>query len=85
MARNRHLGHAESYDSLGNVVVTEKLTCPHCQRIYDKPKPGADFGFCHRCFSPVCIPCGKLDRCDPFEEKLRRLESRDRLLKSVGA
>jgi hypothetical protein len=84
MARNRNLGYAESYDPRGNVVVTEKLTCPHCQRIYDKPKSGAEFGFCHQCFSPVCIPCGRLETCDPFEEKLKRMEQRDRLLKSVG-
>ena len=83
MGRNRNLGYAETFDSLGNVVVTEKLTCPHCQKIYDRPGADEPVGFCHSCFSPVCIECGRENRCDPFEEKLRRMESRSRLFRSL--
>lgn len=84
MRRTRNLGYAETFDSLGNVVVVEKLTCPHCQGIYDKTGAGEPMGFCHSCFSPVCVECGKIDKCDPFEEKLRRMESRSQLFKSLG-
>ena len=84
MSRSQALGHAEKYDAYGNVVVVETLTCKHCGRIYPKPKPGEPSGFCQMCFSPVCLGCGKIDKCDPFEKKLERIEGRARLLKSVG-
>ena len=84
MASNRNLGHAETFDINGNVVVVEKITCNHCQAIFTKPGPGDPVGFCHQCFAPVCLKCGALDKCDPFEKKLERMESRSRLLKSLG-
>jgi rRNA maturation endonuclease Nob1 len=84
MARTRNLGFAETYDLFGNVVVTEKLTCNHCQKIFNKPGPNDPVGFCHQCFAPVCLACGAIDRCDPFEKKLERLEQRARLLKAAG-
>jgi hypothetical protein len=84
MSRSKALGHAERFDAFGNVAVVETLTCKHCNRIYAKPGPGDPAGFCHMCMSPVCLGCGKLERCDPFEKKLERLEARDRLIKSAG-
>ena len=83
-ARNRALSFAETYDGNGNVVVKEKLSCAHCQNLFDRPAPGEDVGFCHLCFAPVCLECGRLDACDPFERKLERMESRDRMLKSIA-
>ena len=77
------LGHIERTDQYGNVLVEDTLTCAHCNRLYPKPKPSDQFGFCHMCFKPVCLKCGKLDRCDPFEKKLERMEARDRLLKQI--
>lgn len=85
MSRNSARSYVETFDGEGNHVVHEMLTCAHCQRIYAKPGPKDDVGFCHMCFAPVCLDCGKLDRCDPFERKLERMEQRSRLLKSVGA
>lgn len=81
---SKALGHIEHIDALGNVVVAETLTCSHCGRIFPRPGPDDPVGFCHMCFAPVCLNCGKDDRCDPFEKKLERMEKRDRLLKSVG-
>lgn len=84
MARQRALSFAETLDGDGNKIVVEKLTCAHCQKIFDKPGPDEDVGFCHMCFAATCLPCAKLDRCDPFERKLERMEQRDRLLKSIS-
>ena len=81
----RSLGHAEVADHLGNVRVVETLTCAHCSRVYPKPQNGEPSGFCHMCFSPVCLQCGALTRCDPFERKLERIERRDRLWQQLGA
>jgi len=78
------LGHARYLDEYGKETVIETLTCPHCNKIYRRPKPGEPSGFCHMCFCPVCLECGKSDRCDPFEKKLDRLEARARLLREVG-
>jgi hypothetical protein len=85
MSRSQALGHVERYDAIGNVYVSETLTCGHCSRIYVKPGPGDPVGFCRMCFSPVCLSCGRLDKCDPFEKKLERLEQRSRLMKLVGS
>jgi hypothetical protein len=81
--RNRSLGHAEVFDGFGSVEVIETLTCCHCGKLYRKPDPGEPSGFCRMCFSPVCLACGKIDKCDPFEEKLKRMEARARLLDAV--
>ena len=84
MSRLGGLGHGERYDALGNVVVVETLTCKHCNKIYPRPKSREPSGYCHMCFSPVCLECGKLDKCDVFEKKLERIEQRDRLRRSLG-
>ncbi len=85
MRQNSARSYVETFDDKGNVTVREMFTCAHCQRIYPKPGPSDAVGFCQMCFAPVCIECGKVDKCDPFERKLERIEQRARLLKSVGA
>ena len=40
--------------------------------------------FYSACDKLGCVECGKIDKCDPFEEKLKRLEQRDRMLRSMG-
>lgn len=83
MLRTRALSFAETIDGNGNPVIVEKITCSHCQKIFDKPGPNDDVGFCNMCFAAICIPCAKLDKCDPFERKLERMEHRTRFLRSV--
>jgi len=78
------LGHVERFDSLGQRVVTETLTCSHCQHIFPKPGPRDPAGFCHMCMKPVCLACGAIDKCDPFEKKLERIERKERLFRSLG-
>jgi hypothetical protein len=67
-------------DEYGYETVVETFTCAHCSNVFPKPKPDEPYGFCHLCFKPTCVPCGALDRCDPFEKKLARMEARARLL-----
>jgi hypothetical protein len=84
MANRQALGHVEMFDSCGQVTVVETLTCKHCGKIFRKPGPQDPAGFCHMCFSPVCLTCGASERCDPFEKKLERIEQRSRLLAAAG-
>lgn len=60
------------------------FTCAHCNTIVEHPKPDSPMGFCMRCFYPVCLACGALTKCEPFEKKLLRAEARARFLASVG-
>lgn len=64
----------------------DTFTCFHCGRVkHVKPKmDAADLGgLCKVCMKLICEHCvGK--GCDPFEEKLKRSEARDRALRSYG-
>lgn len=64
----------------------DSFTCAHCQRVrFVKPMQRAEDmgGICHLCgdkhrpsfICEVCVGKG----CDPFEEKLKRVERRQRL------
>jgi hypothetical protein len=84
MPSAKGLGYITTTDAFGTTSVVEALTCAHCQNIFVKPKPGEPSGFCTMCFAPVCLRCGQNElKCDPFERKLERIESRARLLQSV--
>lgn len=54
------------------------FTCAHCQRIVEVPKPEEEIGFCHGCFHPLCVKCGKLNRCTPFEKQIETYENKMR-------
>lgn len=65
---------------------SDTFTCAHCNRVrFVKPMERAEDlgGICHLCGdksrpSFICELCiGK--GCDPFEEKLKRMEARQRL------
>jgi len=66
------------------MLVVETLTCVHCNNLYRKLGKSDPVGFCHMCFKPVCLHCGAIDRCEPFERKLEALEARSRLLRACG-
>lgn len=64
----------------------DSFTCGHCNTVvFVKPKQdAADMGgLCKLCMKLTCARCAGSGKCDPFEEKLLRMESRDRLLKAV--
>jgi hypothetical protein len=64
----------------GEIAEKPTFTCAHCQRVrrVDPYCDPADLGgLCKVCMGVVCEVCvGK--GCDPFEEKLRRIEARAR-------
>jgi hypothetical protein len=62
---------------------TPCYTCAHCNTVVEIKSKTQDMGFCHMCFYPTCINCGALDKCDPFEKKLERIESRARMLTRI--
>jgi hypothetical protein len=39
---------------------------------------------CHICWRIVCGPCHKLGVCTPWEERMIKIENRDRFLRSAG-
>lgn len=41
-------------------------------------------GFCRQCMRPTCGPCADAGACTPFEERLKRIEARGRMLASMG-
>lgn len=53
------------------------VTCGHCQRIFfvrAKARPEDMGGYCRVCDRAVCQACVKTGRCEPFEEKVARVE-----------
>jgi len=67
----------------GRPVQRDGFACSHCQRLVVEAE-GDEGGFCRQCMAPVCIVCGRQERCDPFEEKLAREFARQRMLSSMG-
>lgn len=65
----------------------ETFTCAHCSHVVlvpHKAKPDDLGGICRPCMKMVCAKCCATGRCDPFEKKLKRMESRASFLQSVA-
>jgi len=60
------------------------FTCAHCSTIVEVPDETEERGFCVQCFYSVCIPCGALNRCTPFEKKIEAYENKMRFRASLG-
>jgi hypothetical protein len=82
--RSREGGHVEVLLD-GKTTVFPTFTCNHCQRITPKPRGGEDSGFCMSCFRPVCLRCGALNVCTPWEKQMERMEARARARASIDA
>ena len=82
MSSNRARGIRIRRDAYGNEVESETFTCPHCNCVKPKPAPGADTGWCQRCFTITCVECHA--NCVPFEKKLLKFEARSKLLEAAG-
>jgi len=80
---SRGLGFIEQGNHLGGSTLVETLTCAHCGRIFKKPSAKEPSAFCTMCMRATCLPCGGSLRCDPFEKKLERIESRAQLVKAA--
>lgn len=82
--RSREGGHVEILLD-GKATVFPTFTCAHCQRIFRKPRGLEDAGWCQRCFKPLCLKCGAVDICMPWEQQMERLEARARARRSIEA
>lgn len=71
----------------GGTQENDTFTCGHCQRIVHV-KPLADAadcgGLCKACMRLICGSCTDKRVCTPFEETFKRIEARDRFLRSAG-
>lgn len=78
--RRREQGTAFVFDpALPRVMERDTFTCSHCQRIvmlHDEQGRQIDSVLCMRCDKRICVPCAEQARCDPFEKKLSRMESK---------
>ncbi len=70
-------GYVTIVDPAVGTVEVDTFTCGHCQRIVQVP-PRADAadlgGLCKICDTLVCPACNEKGVCDPYEEKMRRVE-----------
>lgn len=84
----RPQGYAVITDpDVGTVAECSTMTCAHCNRVqHIKPKqrPEDLGGLCKQCMGLVCCACVATGACDPFEEKLKRMEARDAARRSYG-
>lgn len=65
----------------------DTFTCGHCQRIVHVParaSPESLGGLCKRCMQLICPKCTGTGICDPFEEKLKRVEAQSAARRSYG-
>lgn len=87
MRRSNGYGYAITTEPGKRDVEEDTFTCNHCNAVvFLKPMqdPSEMGGFCRMCMKHICGPCADKLGCDPFEKKLERMESRDRLLRSLG-
>jgi hypothetical protein len=74
-------GYATWQDSSGKTIECDTFTCGHCGQVkhvmhMHKQDPSTIGGLCYQCMKNICPKCLATGRCDPFEEKLKRMESR---------
>lgn len=65
----------------------DTFTCNHCCRVtHVKPlcDPADLGGLCKQCMSLVCLRCYAKGTCTPWEEKMLRMEARERLRQACG-
>lgn len=78
-------GYATITSPEGQRREADTFTCGHCNRIvhinYKTPLDALG-GRCAVCDTLICPRCIKSGRCDPFEEKLKRMEHRDMVRRS---
>jgi len=63
------------------------FTCAHCSALVRLPAradPDKLGGWCQVCDKPICPKCVTTGKCDPMEEKIKRLEARIEARRSYG-
>ena len=83
-------GYSIISDPIKGVTEMDSFTCKHCNRVvfvHARQSPEDLGGRCTICDSLICRSCVDHGTCDPFEEKLKRLEDplyRRRSIHKVG-
>lgn len=70
----------------GGTTEADTITCAHCNAVVvveARQDPSEMGGFCRLCMNHLCGPCADKGGCDPFEKKMERAESKDRLRRSL--
>lgn len=83
LSSQHHLGYAV-LTSPDGIKQCDTFTCGHCNYVVHIPKDRMPGGTCGVCWKLICDPCVDKGKCDPFEKKLERIESRDRFMRQVG-
>jgi len=81
----RPQGYAVTVEPGRATIEQDTYTCGHCNAlVFVKPMqdPSEMGGFCRMCMRHICAACAD-GRCEPFEKKLERMESRDRLYRAA--
>ncbi len=82
------MGYAVRTEADGSRTEWDTKLCGHCQRLImyaSRAKPDEDYGgFCLRCGKVICRECTNARKCVPFERRLEEMESRGRMLRSMG-
>ena len=85
--RFRSRGYSRYVDEHGRLHENDTFTCRHCQRLVDKAaftRVEDIAGVCAHCNAPICPVCIKRGQCDPFEEKMKRIEASYHARRSYG-
>jgi len=80
-------GYLQIFSPEGAVEEYDTMTCGHCNRIVKikhKCDPSDLGGLCKLCMKMICPDCVNTGECEPFEEKLKRMEARADALRSYG-
>lgn len=96
----RATGYAYVVDPDGPRLEFDTVTCAHCQQVvrvkagtaatvYFVRRPTGELAeeggaFCRVCMRAICLNCHETGRCTPWERRMERSESRDRLRRAAG-
>lgn len=73
--------------SLGDTTECDTFTCFHCNHVkFVSPRedPSEIGGMCKICMKLICASCVDLIVCTPYEERLNKLEAKERFLQAAG-
>lgn len=80
-------GEGTFFEPLGSERREATFTCAHCStvvRVPDRADADKLGGWCMVCDKAICPACVKTGKCDPMEEKIKRLEARIEARRSYG-
>lgn len=83
----RRANNYSTITSPEGTVEQDSFTCGHCQKVVlvQPRQKGEDLGgMCKQCMGLICPACVDKMVCTPWEKQLEQIESRARMLRSIG-